>query len=269
MFRLSLLVVSGALVALGIFPLCSDAARLRLKASWSAALLDTLGIKVEADLTHVVPGALLVANHISWIDIYVINAVLPAAFVSKEEVRRWPLIGWLAAKNDTVFLRRGSRGHARIINGQVAALLACGKHVAVFPEGTTTDGQALLHFHAALIQPALAAGRPVLPVGISYWEPNGQRSLAPRYDGEISLGQCTRAILGRKRLIARLVTTPLRGLNGEDRRQVAAEAREAIALAAGLPLASNRPGTPVDLPDAMPSGELPTGSRNPAPADLA
>lgn len=243
--------------------------RRRLKSSWAIALLDTLGVEVEADLTHAVPGALVVANHISWIDIYVINSVLPSAFVSKEEVRHWPLIGWLAAKNDTIFLRRGSRGHARIINQQVAEVLAQGKYVAVFPEGTTTDGTHLLHFHAALIQPALAAGRPVLPVGISYWELDGQRSLAPRYDGDISLGQCTRAILGRKRLIARLVTTPLRGLNGEDRRQVAAEARAAITLAAGIPQPSNPPERPAGPPDETPSNGRPTDSRSPAPADLA
>lgn len=257
------------MVAATLFPLCSDFRRLRLRQAWSRALLGALGIDLEADLTHAVPGALLIANHVSWVDILVVNAAIPVAFVAKEEVRRWPLIGWLAAMNDTVFLRRGSRGHAKIINGQVAGLLAQGKHVAVFPEGTTTDGCSLLHFHAALIQPALAAGRPVLPAAISYWEIDGRRSLAPRYDGDISLGQCTRAILGRRRIIARLVTTPLRGLAGEDRRQVAAEAREAIALAAGLPLASNPPETPAGLPGAMPSDGRPTGSQSPAPADSA
>ena len=261
--------ISAAILSLCLFPLCSDRQRLALKASWAAALLDALGVEIEADLTHAVPGALLVANHISWIDIYVINAVLPAAFVSKAEVRNWPLIGWLAAKNDTVFLRRGSRGHAKVINQQVAELLDKGKHVAVFPEGTTTDGRSLLHFHAALIQPALVAGRPVLPVAISYWELDGQRSLAPRYDGDISMGQCTAAILGRKRLIARLVTTPLRGLNGEDRKQVAAEAREAIAWAAGLPLASNPLETPDDLRGGQRSGGRPTDSPNRAPAGWA
>ena len=264
-----MLVVCGAIVALTLFRLCGDRRRLLLRQTWSAALLDALGVEVEADLTHAVPGALLVANHISWIDIFVINAVMPSAFVSKEEVRRWPIIGWLAARNDTVFLRRGSRGHARIINEQVAGLLGQGKHVAVFPEGTTTDGRSLLHFHAALLQPALAAGRPVLPAAISYWELDGQRSLAPRYDGDISLGECTRAILGRKRLIARLVTTPLRGLNGEDRRVVAAEAREAIALAAGLPMANNPPETPGDLPAGQPSDDRPTNSPSRAPAGSA
>lgn len=252
-----------------VFPLCGTALRLRLKASWAMALLDTLGVELEADLTHAVPGALLVANHISWIDIYVINAALPSAFVAKEEVRHWPVIGWLAARNDTIFLRRGSRGHAKVINREIGALLARGRHVAVFPEGTTTDGRSLLHFHAALLQPALSEGYPVLPVAISYWELDGRRSLAPRYDGDISLGQCTRAILGRKRLIARLVTTPLRGLNGEDRKQVANEAREAIALAAGLPLVSNLPEISADLPAVTQSDVRPTGTRSREPASLA
>lgn len=259
--------IGGVLGAFSIFPLCGDKLRLRLLARWSAALLDGLGVEIEADLRQVVPGALLVANHISWIDIFVINAVLPAAFVSKAEVRQWPIVGWLAAKNETVFLRRGSRGHARIINQQIGEILGRGKYVAVFPEGTTTDGSHLLHFHAALLQPALAAGHPVLPVAISYWEADGQRSLAPRYDGDISLGQCIRAILSRRRLVARLVTTPPLGLYGEDRRQVAAAARQAIASGAGLPPPSNRPETPGDLPVAPPSGGRPTGSRSPAPAD--
>ena len=246
--------------------LVGDARRLRFRARWATRLLRILGIRLEADLTHAAPGVLLVANHISWLDILVINAVLPAAFVSKEEIRHWPVIGPLAVRNDTVFLRRGSRGHARIINAEIAGLLAQGKHVAVFPEGTTTDGHSLLHFHAALLQPALAAGRPVLPLAISYWEADGQRSLAPRYDGDISFGECLHAILGRKCLVARLVTTPLLGISGEDRRQVAAAAREAIASAAGLPLAHNRPGTPDDLPGEPPSSGRPTGNPNPGPA---
>lgn len=253
-------------MAFFLYPLTASATRLRLKATWSVALLDALGVEIDADLTHAVAGSLLVANHVSWIDIFVINAALPAAFVSKEEVRHWPLIGWLAAKNDTVFLRRGSRGHARIINQEIGAILARGQHVAVFPEGTTTDGTQLLHFHAALLQPALLAGHPVLPVAISYWDMDGQRSLAPRYDGDISLGQCTRAILGRRKLTARLVSTPALGLNGADRRQVATAARAAIAAAARLPLPRNPLETGADLPGARPSTAPPTDSRNPAPA---
>jgi 1-acyl-sn-glycerol-3-phosphate acyltransferase len=256
-------------VAFSVFALCGDRRRLALKQSWSAAVLDTLGVRVEAQLEHALPGAMLIANHISWLDIFVINAVLPAAFVAKEEVRHWPLLGWLAARNDTIFLRRGSRGHARIINEQVAEVLAQGKYVAVFPEGTTTDGRSLLHFHAALLQPALAAGRPVLPIALSYWEPLGERSLAPRYDGDISLGQCLNAILQERRLIARLVTTPALGLHGEDRKQVAASAREAIAAAAGLPRVNTAPEIPDGPPDARQLAVHPINSPNPAPANPA
>lgn len=228
----------GLLIVLLVFPVASAKIRRWLVASWSKSVLYALGVKVEADLSHQTPGALVVANHISWIDIFIISSVMPVAFVSKAEVRQWPVIGWLAAKNDTVFLRRGSRGHAREIGQEISSLLSVQKNVAVFPEGTTTDGTHVQHFHAALIQPALAEGYPVLPLAISYWEPSGERSLAPRYDGDISLGQSTRAIIGRRRLLAKVITTPLLGLTGEDRRQVATAARQAITQAAGLPLPS-------------------------------
>ena len=232
-----LLQVLGGVIflMLCVMPFCAGPTRLRLKAGFSRRLLGALGIELDADLRHAVPGALIVANHVSWIDIFVINAALPAAFVSKEEVRHWPLIGWLAARNDTVFLRRGSRGHARIINQEIGAILEQGNYVAVFPEGTTTDGTHLLHFHAALIQPALAAGRPVLPLAISYWQADGLRSLAPAYVGDVSLAQCTQTIIGGSGLVARVTSCPPLGLAGEDRRAVAAAAREAIRIAAAIP----------------------------------
>lgn len=232
---MALTLIGAILRVLFVVPFCADATRLRMRKAFSRRLLAVLGVELEIDLSHAVPGALIVANHISWLDIFVINAALPAAFVSKEEVRRWPLIGWLAARNDTVFLRRGSRGHARIINEEIAGILGRGKYVAVFPEGTTTDGTHVLHFHGALLQPALAAGRPVLPVALSYWSADGSRSMAPAYIGDVSLGQCTRAIVRRRGLVARVTSCPLLGQAGEDRRQVASAARAAICAGAGLP----------------------------------
>jgi len=200
-------------------------------------VLDALGIEVEADLTHAVPGALLVANHVSWLDIFVINAALPAAFVSKEEVRRWPVIGWLAAKNDTVFLRRGSRGHARLINEEIAAILGRGKLVAVFPEGTTTDGRSLLHFHAALLQPAIACGHPVQPLALQYRTPDDRFSRAPAYDGELSLGECIANIIAAPRTVARItVAAPITTADGADRRTLATRTRAEIATVIGITL---------------------------------
>jgi len=232
--RLALAMIRRRRVALCLFPLCRDATRLRLKTGVGRGIIHALGVRLDVDLTHAVPGALIVANHVSWIDIFVINAVLPAACVPKEEVRRWPLVGLLAARSETVFLRRGSRGHARIINQQVADILGKGNHVAVFPEGTTTDGTPLPPSQPALIQPALVIGRPVLPLAISYWEADGSRSLAPAYVGDVSLAQCLRAIIGRRGLVARVAACPALGLHGEDRRQVAALAREAICAGARI-----------------------------------
>ena len=131
----------------------------------------------------------------SWLDIFVINAAYPAAFISKAEVRDWPLIGWLAAKNETVFLRRGSRGHARIVNAEIASLLGRGRQVALFPEGTTTDGSHVHPFHAALLQPAIDAGAPIQPLALCYRLPDGSFTRAPAYDGDVSLLDCLKAIV--------------------------------------------------------------------------
>lgn len=174
------------------------------------------------------PGCLLVANHISWVDIFVINTIAPSAFISKAEVRTWPFIGWLAAKNETVFLRRGSRGHAKIINAEIGALLDAGRNVALFPEGTTTDGSHVLHFHAALLQPAIESGHAIQPMAISYSDANGLRTRAPAYDGDVSLGQCIASIIAEPRIVAHISTAPPLGTDGMHRRDLAATARAAI-----------------------------------------
>ena len=150
-----------------IYPLVDDSRRARLKQRWSHQILRILAIRLDLEPTDAPPGSLIVANHVSWLDIFVINALRPSAFVSKSEVRAWPFIGWLAAKNDTVFLRRGSRGHAKVVNEEIDGRLNSGKDVAIFPEGTTTDGTHLLGFHVALLQPAVETGRPVLSLAIS------------------------------------------------------------------------------------------------------
>ncbi len=252
-----------------IYPLSHDSKRLRLKQRWSKKLLSILAIRCNGELTETELGSLIVANHISWVDIFVINAVHPVAFVAKADVRQWPLAGWLAAKTDTVFLRRGSRGHARIVNAEIDALLAAGKDVAVFPEGTTSDGTRLLGFHAALLQPAIESGRPVQPLAIRYENPDGSLSLAPAYVGETSLARSLCAILACRSLVARLHAPPPIMPVTHKRRELALAAHDAIAVSLGLPRASNRPGTPAGPPDAPRSDDAPTGTPNPAPADWA
>ena len=220
-----------ALTAL-VIPFVSSARRQQLKQGWSARLLEILGIRLKADAPFVGPGSLIVANHVSWLDIFVINAAFPAAFVSKAEVRQWPLAGWLAEKNETVFLRRGSRGHARIVNGEIAALLSRGRHVALFPEGTTTDGSHVLGFHAALLQPAIEASAPVQPLAIAYRLPDGRPTRAPAYDGDLSLLDSLMAIVAEPEIIARVtVGAPLSVAEIPDRKALARQARDCIVTA--------------------------------------
>lgn len=229
LFRLGLHLLQGLATVTLIYPFTDRATHKKLRQRWSAGMLGILDVRLELHGDAIRADCMLVANHVSWLDIFAINAVAPAAFVSKSEVREWPLIGWLAARNDTVFLRRGSRGHAKIINAEIASLLDAGHNAAIFPEGTTTDGSHLLHFHAALLQPAIAAGHPIQPLAIRYLNLAGDYSRAPAYDGDISLGQCLSTIIREPGLIARIdVDPPLPTDNGLGRRELAQAAREAI-----------------------------------------
>lgn len=227
--RLCLHLVAGLLTCLLVYPLTRPDTHRRLRQRWSRRMLALLAIRLEHAGAPVEPGSLLVANHVSWLDIFVINALAPTAFVSKAEVRGWPLIGWLAARNDTIFLQRGSRGHAKQVNAQIAALLQTGRMVGVFPEGTTTDGTQVLHFHAALLQPAIECGQPIQALALRYEMPDGRLSPAPAYVGDLSLAACVRAIAAEPQLVARLQTFPAIPTDtGRHRREIAADAREAV-----------------------------------------
>src|SRR5512143_1199329 len=88
----------GAATVAAVYPFVTSHRRRRLKQRWSRQLLNILGVRLEQHGVAPVPASLVVANHVSWLDIFVINAICPAAFVSKDDVRHWPLIGWLAAR---------------------------------------------------------------------------------------------------------------------------------------------------------------------------
>ncbi|HRM70476.1 MAG TPA: lysophospholipid acyltransferase family protein [Thauera phenylacetica] len=235
--RLGLHLLQGVLTIAAVYPFTGRDTHQALRRRWSLRLLRVLGMRLEHRGEAVAPGCMLVANHVSWVDIFAINALAPSAFVSKAEVRAWPVIGWLAAKNDTIFLRRGSRGHARIINEETAALLDAGCNVAIFPEGTTTDGATLLHFHAALLQPAIACGHPVQSLALQYRTPDDRFSRAPAYDGELSLGECIANIIASPRTITRItVAAPIATADGADRRTLATRTRGEIATTLGVAL---------------------------------
>jgi 1-acyl-sn-glycerol-3-phosphate acyltransferase len=223
----------GAIQTALLFRLAGESRRQRLKRAWSRQLLWLLGIRVEpaGEGLASIGAGLLVGNHISFIDIFVINALLPSAFVAKSEVAQWPLIGWLARHADTVFIQRGSRKAAHRTHGQMLEALGAGRRLAIFPEGTTTAGGPPLPFHAALFQSAIDAAVPVHAVALSYHRADGSRSEVPAYIGDISLTDCLIAVLQTTGLVAHVslagsFTPPL-----PDRRHLAHRAHQAVATA--------------------------------------
>ncbi|MDR1709170.1 MAG: 1-acyl-sn-glycerol-3-phosphate acyltransferase [Candidatus Accumulibacter sp.] len=221
--------------------------RLAYRQRWSRRLLEILEIRLEAGPADAPGGSLIVANHISWLDIFAIDALRPAAFVAKAEIRAWPLIGWLAARNDTIFLDPAGLPQARRINREIEARLDAGFDVAVFPEGRTTDGARLLEFRAALLQAAVAGRRPALPIAISYRDAAGRRSLAPSF-AETTLPRCFAAILACRSLTARVAPLAPIDTAGRTRREAARAAHDAIATKLGFPPAKPASETPPDLP---------------------
>ena len=169
--------------------------------SWSQRMLALLGVDLELRGQPPAGGpVLLVANHISWLDILVMNAARYCRFVSKSDVKRWPLIGTLATGGGTIYIERESRRDALRVVHHVAESLRRGEVVAVFPEGTTSDGVALLPFHANMIQAAISAGAPAQPVALSFLDSKTRTaSLTPCYIGDDTLvGSLWRTVTGSR-----------------------------------------------------------------------
>lgn len=169
--------------------LAPEARHLQVQA-WAVRMLAVLGIAVRVDGVAAARGPmLLVSNHISWLDILVMHAASGhCRFVSKAEVRHWPLIGTLATGAGTLYIERESRRDAMRVVHHMAESLRAGDVLAVFPEGTTSDGVTLLPFHANLIQAAISAHAPVQPVALRFLDTaTGGTSLAPCYIGDDTL----------------------------------------------------------------------------------
>ena len=230
--RLVVHLLHGMWVVWTRFPRASAQQRLELNRAWSLRMLQLCGMRlvVHNDSVRLDEGVLVVANHISWIDIYVINAWRPTPFVSKAEIRKWPVVGWLAEQLGTVFIQREKRSDAKRIMHELANRLNAGELMCVFPEGTTSDGVQLLPFHANMFQAAVSASRPVQPVCMMYEDAQGRQSTAPAYIGELSLGESLDALLRGGPLTAHVyVGAPL--APGADRRLLAAEAQASVGAA--------------------------------------
>ncbi|WP_245728093.1 lysophospholipid acyltransferase family protein [Nitrosovibrio tenuis] len=245
--RLVLHVISG-LIQSAIYPHLDQPAQRRMAQNWSAGLLSILCIRLR--YRGVVPSsetarAMLAANHVSWLDVYSIISVCPARFVAKSEIRGWPLLGWLSRNAGTLFIERSKRSDTARINQHIAEALMIGDRVAVFPEGTTSDGTELRHFHASLLQPAVSVAAILYPVAIRYTDVTGQISRATPYVN-ISLMESLRRILGQTWIDVELIFAEPISSGGKNRRELARHAEQAIAHALSLPLPHKAPEKPSD-----------------------
>jgi 1-acyl-sn-glycerol-3-phosphate acyltransferase len=222
----------GLTIVLVAFPRLDLDARRRRVQWWSAKLLDAIGMRLESEGAAHSGPALIVANHVSWLDIAAIHAVAPhVRFVSKADVKRWPLLNRLIDAAGTLYIERErSRDAMRVVH-QTAAALAAGDTVAVFPEGTTSDGSGLLPFHANLLQAAVASNAPVQPIALRFSDAGHDVSPAVRFVGDTTLAGSLWNIACGEGLVVRVrLLPPLHGPHPE-RRVLAARLRETIEAA--------------------------------------
>lgn len=228
-----------------LFPRADASRRRELTRSWCRRLLELMNIeaRVHGDFDPAGGNVMIVANHVSWLDIFVINAQHPARFVAKSELARWPLIGRLIRGSGTLFIERARRRDTRRVNGDATHALRSGDAVAVFPEGTTTDGREVLRFHGSLLQPIVDAEGRLIPVAIRYHDGDGSLSFAPEYAGDTSFATSFWRVCGERRLAVDLIASPAVPAAARDRRELARGAEDAIRTALARRDAATAPGT--------------------------
>lgn len=176
LFLITLLFINGLIIAAVVFPLinllttANSAKNSRdwIKTQWLGWFSRIINLQITKD--GELPGrtALIVSNHISWLDIIVIGQCLPAYFVAKSDILSWPVVGYLARQAGTIFIRRGDKQHILGTAERMVWLLKQTSNIIAFPEGTTTTGDEVLNFHASLFQPALLTKSAVQPTAIQY-----------------------------------------------------------------------------------------------------
>jgi 1-acyl-sn-glycerol-3-phosphate acyltransferase len=222
----------GLAIVLGRFPSLDAASRHARIQWWATSLMRHMGIRLDVR-GQVTPGAkLIVANHISWLDIMAVHTVCPQArFVSKADVKGWPLISRLVDAAGTLYIERERKRDATRVVHQVAQALSEGDTVAVFPEGTTADGRALLPFHANLLQAAIATGTRIQPVALRFSDRTHAVSPAAEFLGDTSLAQSLWRLVAADGMTVHLTLLPPRAGAHADRRALAQTLREDIAAA--------------------------------------
>jgi len=192
-----------------IYPLVSRPLRSRMNRAWSRLLMFLCGVRVIVRGQPCRQGAVLwVANHVSWIDIYILAGVRGILFIAKSEIRQWPVLGWLVARVGTVFLQRGQRNSLKLVADQMAHCFARGEALGLFAEGTTSSGLDVLPFHTSLFDPAMRTRVAIQPVALRFFY-QGQRSDFAAFVGEETLVHNLWTLLKTRGVMVETVFLPL------------------------------------------------------------
>lgn len=215
-------------LGLGLGRVPADRAERRwVRRQWARQLLDMLGIALHSVPISVPPGTLVVANHVSWLDVFVLNTLFDCSFVAKAEIAGWPFFGALLRAHDTLYVDRRPGRHLLAVNARIAERLGRGDIVVFFPEGTTTDGSVLLPFRSALFQSAINGGHPVQPFALEYTV-NGERCGAAAFVNDQTLLQSLACVARLGGLTVRVEAGKRIDARGLGRKSVAALAREEV-----------------------------------------
>lgn len=233
--RLLLHVLWG--VALLVFRIGADPNRhnqrdWRIIRGWMSKLCRILGLRVTVNGEPIAGPALFVANHISWHDIIVLQSLAPTGFVAKHEIRGWPLIGWMAHRGATLFIRRGKRESTQQLKEDMSSRLQARQSLLIFPEGTTTDGHGVKPFRTRLFEPAIEMGLPIQPVAVHYsCEDKVCKDLA--FIGEEHFVAHAWRMLGEKQVEVLVHFCEQIDSRGRDRRELGKQAQMEIVEALG------------------------------------
>jgi lyso-ornithine lipid O-acyltransferase len=221
----------------------------RLGQWWAKRLLSILRIRLTQHGKPAAGGHVIVANHVSWLDIFVLLAAEPTRFVSKSEVRNWPVAGWLAGALGTFYIRRGKGAAAPLVE-RLVPYLQQGGVVVIFPEGTTSDGRQVLPFHARLFAAAVESGVAVQPAALRYGATADGQHPAP-FVGDDDLLSHLRHLIGVPTLGVELnYCLPLTSTTPFTREALAQGAQQAVEQALNLASTERKSRRPQRPPDA-------------------
>lgn len=226
-----------------VFPFQGPKARGRVIRNWAGRLLRWLGVKTivkgevtdkdayDTGISEGRMGRLILSNHVSFLDIFALDSVLPSGFVAKAEIAKWPVFGLIARHVGTIFIERGNKRALLGIGQGMQQALKDGRNVLMFPEGTTSDGTKLLKLHANLMEAAVRTQADVVPVVLRY-KSKGEIAVKAAYVGNTGLFECLWNVVTMPDLTIEMTILPAR--KGDDRHTLCREVSAEMARTMGV-----------------------------------